>query len=95
MRAFAKGLAMLAVSPVILMLAACSTLTGQSEVPASAKAVAESIGNMRTREADTCETKKAAAEINSKIDTIKLGKETVYKADCKPTQQAVNAKATS
>lgn len=68
-----------------LTLAGCETLTpfGKSEpVPANAAAIAGSIGNMETEAADTCRTKQNAAKINSKIDTLKSGKETVYKADC-------------
>ena len=49
---------------------------------------------MKTRPADTCETKRDAAEINSKIDTLKTGKETVYKADCAVPKKD-NPKATS
>ena len=82
MPSFRERRTLLLASLLTLPLAGCATLTPQSEVPVSAKAIAESIGNMRTRAGDTCETKQEAAALNSKLDTIKFGKEVVYKADC-------------
>jgi hypothetical protein len=67
----------------------CAILTPKTETtPVEAKKVAEAIGNMKTRTADTCPTRQDAAELNSRIDTIKTGRETVYKADCAAAAKA-------
>jgi len=45
--------------------------------------VADAIGHIKPSRQDTCETQQQAAAQSSRIDTIKTGKEVVYKADCK------------
>lgn len=45
-----------------------------------AKKVADAIGTISPSRKDTCETLKQIAEQSSRIDTIKQGKEVVYKA---------------
>lgn len=67
-------------------LPACSTLNTVTE----ARKTAEAIGHVRPSKSDTCETQRQAAEQSSRIDTIVTGKETVYKADCKPAVVASN-----
>jgi hypothetical protein len=44
------------------------------------KKVADAIGTIKPSRKDTCETLKQVAEQTSKIETIKQGKEIVYKA---------------
>jgi hypothetical protein len=49
------------------------------------KKVADAIGTIKPSRKDTCETLKQVAEQTSKIETIKQGKEVVYKAPaCEP-----------
>lgn len=68
----------------ILLLAGCGTPT---TAPISAAAVATAIGHVRPSRRDTCETQMQVAAQSSRIATIATGRETVYKADCKPEAQ--------
>lgn len=45
-----------------------------------AKRVADAIGTIKPSRSDTCETLKQIAEQSSRIETIKQGKEVVYKS---------------
>lgn len=75
-------------SLLMTLLQACAIPgTGLTE----AKKTAEAIGHVSPSKADTCETQRQIAAQSSKIDTIVTGKETVYKADCKPPSPAVVA----
>lgn len=68
----------LALALSLLPVAACSTpMSGTDAVK-----VADAIGHITPSKNDTCETRKQAAAQSSRIDTIKTGKEVVYKADC-------------
>lgn len=50
-----------------------------------AKKLADAIGTISPSRNDTCETLRQIAEQTSRIETIKQGKETVYKAPpCEP-----------
>lgn len=62
---------------VTLPLAGCSTLT-----PVSSKGALDAFKPISASRADTCETRQAVAEHNSRYDTLKTGKPVVYKADC-------------
>lgn len=58
---------------------------GTSYTASDAKKVADAIGHIKPSRADTCETQKQVAEQSSKIETIKQGREVVYKAPpCEP-----------
>lgn len=81
MRGQSHKLIALLASLVTLQLAACSTLTsGMTKASAI-----DAFKPIRISKRDTCETKKQVAEHNSRYDTIRNGKETVYKADCDHT----------
>lgn len=75
MKPFLKPLA-LAIS--LLPVAGCAT---QTTVIDAAK-IANTIGHIEPSRKDTCETQKQVAEQSSRIETIKTGKEVVYKAAC-------------
>lgn len=62
----------------LLLVAACSSQPTATD----AKKLATAIGHIRPSQLDTCDTQKQIAAQSSKIDTIKKGKETVYKAKC-------------
>lgn len=74
---------MLSAKPIALALAlapmagGCSTLSFVTTE--GAVAAFKPIGMSRR---DTCETQKQVAEHNSRLETLKSGKETVYKAPC-------------
>lgn len=70
------------------MLAASLLPAGGCSSPTTAtdaKKLADAIGHIRPSRADTCETQKQVAAQSSKIDTIRQGREVVYKAPaCTP-----------
>lgn len=69
-----------------LALAGCSTLTpGVTSLGA-----ADAFKPIAASPRDTCETQRQVAEHNSRLDTIKTGKEVVYKAHCE-TQRVASA----
>ena len=72
-------LSLLALS--LVPVAGCSTFPTATD----AKKVAEVIGTIKPSRSDTCETQRQVAEQSSRIETIKQGKEVVYKAPpCEP-----------
>lgn len=82
----------LLVASLCLALAGCETLT-----PALTSAgAADAFKPISASPADTCETQRQVAEHNSRLDTIKTGKETVYRAHCdQPQRVASSGKPTS
>lgn len=64
---------------LLLLVAGCSTRT----IATDAVRVATAIGHVQPSSADTCETQQRLAAQSSRIDTIRSGKEVVYKARCK------------
>jgi len=78
---------LLLASPLILLLPACGSPTTVTE----AAKTAETIGHVRPSKRDTCETQEQIAAQSSRLDTIITGKETVYKAECKPAVVASKA----
>lgn len=65
----------------LALVAGCSTPI----IATDAAKVANAIGHVKPSKADTCETQKQVAEQSSRIETIKQGKEVVYKAPpCEP-----------
>ena len=67
----------------LALVAGCSTPITATD----AKKVANAIGHIKPSKADTCETQRQAAEQSSRIETIKQGKEVVYKAPpCEPVK---------
>jgi hypothetical protein len=67
-------------------LAACETpISGVTSLGA-----AEAFRPIAASPADTCETQKQVAEHNSRLDTIKSGKEVVYKAACDQPQRVAS-----
>ena len=60
----------------LLLVAGC----GISPTGTDSKKVADAIGTIKPSRQDTCGTLKQIAEQTSKIETIKQGKEVVYKA---------------
>lgn len=63
----------------LLPVAGCSTLT---TAQTDAAKVADAIGHIEPSKRDTCQTQQQIAAQSSRIDTIKEGKEVVYKAAC-------------
>lgn len=74
LRKLSALLAILATLP----LAACATPT----FGLSSEGALSAFRPIRASTSDTCETQRQIAEHNSAYDTIKNGKETVYKAAC-------------
>lgn len=74
----------LRLTPLALSLA---LVAGCANSPSgiNAKKVADAIGTITPSRRDTCETQRQIAEQSSRIDTIRQGKEVVYKAPaCAP-----------
>ena len=70
-----------------ITLAGCSTLTpGVTSLGA-----AEAFKPIASSPKDTCETQRQIAEHNSRLDTIKTGKEVVYKAHCENAPRVASA----
>lgn len=69
------------------MLAACKTSTSAPTI----NGALDSFKIITMSKRDTCETQKQIAEHNSRFDTLKTGKDTVYKPPCE-TEQKVAAK---
>ncbi len=68
--------------PLIAVLTAGCTGYPQAT---NSKKIADAIGTITPSRNDTCRTLKQIAEQTSKIETIRQGKEVVYKApDCAP-----------
>lgn len=72
------SLARLALLLATLPLAACETPT----LALTNGGALAAFKPIEASPADTCSTQKAVAEHNSRYDSIKLGKTTVYKAPC-------------
>jgi hypothetical protein len=74
----------------LLPLVTSLALAGGCSTPITAtdaKKVASAIGHIKPSKADTCETQRQAAEQSSRIETIKQGKEVVFKAPpCEPVK---------
>lgn len=64
-------------------LAGCSTLTY-----VTTKGATDAFRPIKMSRRDTCETQKQIAEHNSRYDTMKTGKETVYRAPCQVEKPA-------
>jgi hypothetical protein len=65
----------------LVMVAGCETYPSGT----NSKKIADAIGTITPSRNDTCGTLKQIAEQTSKIETIRQGKEVVYKApDCAP-----------
>lgn len=60
----------------LALVAGCSTHTTGTD----AAKVASAIGHIKPSRADTCETQKQVAEQSSRLESIRQGKEVVYKA---------------
>ena len=67
------------------MLAACETPT-----PVTSKGALDSFRPISSSPKDTCQTQVEVAEHNSRYDTLKTGKETVYKAQCAERQRVAS-----
>ena len=75
-----------------LVLAGCETLTPGVTSPGALEAFKPIASSPK----DTCNTQRAVAEHNSRYDTIKSGKETVYTAACDtPARTASTTRANS
>lgn len=70
------------------LLAGCSTLTPGVTSAGAADAFKPIAASPR----DTCETQRQIAEHNSRLDTIKSGKEIVYKAHCDNPQRVASTR---
>lgn len=66
--------------PALSLLAAAGCAS--PIIATDAAKVANAIGHIEPSKRDTCETQKQVAAQSSRIDTIKTGKEVVYKAAC-------------
>lgn len=75
---------MLALVPA---LAGCST-----PMFVTTKGATDAFRPIQMSRRDTCETQKQIAEHNSRYDTLKTGKETVYKAPCQLEKPSTPAK---
>ncbi len=65
----------------LVMVAGCETYPSGT----NSKKVADAIGTIEPSRKDTCGTLKQIAEQTSRIETIRQGKEVVYKApNCEP-----------
>ena len=65
------------------LVAGCAT----SPIGTDAKKVAEAIGTIKPSRNDSCGTLKQVAEQSSRIESIRQGKEVVYKAPpCEPVK---------
>ena len=69
---------LLALGASLLPVAGCASLTTET----SAVKIADAIGHVEPSKRDTCDTQKQIAAQSSRIDTIRTGKEVVYKAAC-------------
>jgi hypothetical protein len=70
---------------ILLIFAAMLGGCGGYPQGTDSKKVADAIGTIKPSRKDTCETLKQVAVQTSKIETIRQGKEVVYKApDCEP-----------
>jgi hypothetical protein len=63
----------------MLLLAACGTPTPG----VTSKGALDAFKPIASSPKDTCQTQEEIAEHNSRYDTIKTGKEVVYKAPCR------------
>jgi len=82
-------------APIVACLAAALGGCAQTNLT-SAAAVATSIGHVAPSRRDTCETQRKLAAQSSRIDTIIIGKETVYKpAPCRDQTPATPEPKTS
>lgn len=75
---------------VTLALAGCSTPTG-----VSTKGALDAFKTISSSPKDTCQTQREVAEHNSRYDTLKNGKEVVYKAECNTQRVASSDKPKS
>lgn len=66
------------IAAVTLTCAACGTPTSG----VTSKGALDAFKPIASSPKDTCQTQVAVAEHNSRYDTLKTGKETVYKAPC-------------
>lgn len=81
---------------IIACLAATLSGCAQINTMTNAASVAESIGHVEPSRKDTCETQRKLAAQSSRIDTIIIGKETVYKpAPCRDQTPATPEPKTS
>jgi hypothetical protein len=71
-----------------LPLAACAIPTSEP----TTKGALDIFRPLHSSARDTCATQKEVAEHNSRYDTAKTGKETVYKAPCDKPKQIAQAK---
>lgn len=69
-----------------LLLAGCSTPTA-----VSTKGAIDAFRNISSSQKDTCQTQREVAEHNSRYDTLKNGKEVVYKAECEKSQRVASS----
>lgn len=60
----------------LALVAGCSS----SPTGTDARKVADAIGTIKPSKRDTCETVRQVAEQTSRVETIKQGREVVYKA---------------
>jgi len=81
---------MLLLAAVTPTLGACSTLTPGL----TSKGALDAFQPIRGSAADTCETQRQVSEHNSRYETLKTGKEVVFKAHCDKAPQRVASTAT-
>lgn len=72
-----------------LPLAACSTLTSEP----TTKGALDSFRALSMSKKDTCGTQREIAEHNSRFDTLKTGRDAVYKAPCELDRKQVASAA--
>lgn len=78
-----RSLRLIPLAASLAVVAGCAT----SPTGTDARKVADAIGTIKPSRSDTCETLKQVAEQTSKIETIKQGREVVYKAPpCEPAK---------
>jgi hypothetical protein len=76
-------IARIALAASLPLVAGCETYPTGTD----SKKVAEAIGTIKPSRADSCGTLKQVAEQSSRIESIKQGKEVVYKAPpCEPVK---------
>ncbi|MFZ4534342.1 MAG: hypothetical protein ACOYOJ_21365 [Alsobacter sp.] len=78
----------LLLASLCLALAGCETLTPG----VTSQGAADAFKPIAASPRDTCETQKQVAEHNSRLDTIKSGKEVVYTAACEPPARTASLK---
>ena len=69
---------------IIPVFAVALSGCGTQYTATDAKKVADAIGHIEPSRRDTCETQRQVAAQSSRIETIKAGKEVVYKAPVCP-----------